>query len=112
MTNPKFAAIVEAARQRTAKLVAESSTTGLAIAQSKQQSYESVHPKALDPIPFEGSQTITINGNTFNPYEIEGLELNAEQRKAVDWFGIEGRSGCLIGPAGTGKTTTMRAIIR
>lgn len=123
MTNPKFAAIVEAARIRTQAMLDaaaiaknnESPTEGL----SKAHSYESAHPKALDKHslddiakPFEGNKEITINGNKFNPYHMESIELNAEQRKAVDWFGIEGRSGCLIGPAGTGKTTTMRAIIR
>lgn len=60
---------------------------------------------------------ITINGSTFNPYEIEiapgqFLQLNEEQQSAVDLFGLQGKSGCLIGPAGTGKTTTMRALIR
>lgn len=111
MTNPKFAAIVEAARLRTAKLVADSQSNpiaGLAIAKA----HEITKPIESEAKAFEGSSEITINGNTFNPYLIEGLELNTEQKKAVDWFGIEGRSGCLIGPAGTGKTTTMRAIIR
>jgi len=111
VTNPKFAAIVEAARLRTqAMLDAKTPVAGLAIADEHR-----MIPKVIQDIldkPFEGSQTITINGNTFNPYEMEGIILNAEQKKAVDWFGIEGRSGCLIGPAGTGKTTTMRAIVR
>jgi ABC-type oligopeptide transport system ATPase subunit len=77
----------------------------LTIAASKQEE---------QPItkPFEGSQEITIGKNKFNPYQMDSIILNTEQKKAVDWFGIEGRSGCLIGPAGTGKTTTMRAIIR
>src|SRR5258708_4885662 len=91
-------------------LDAKTPVAGLAIADEHR-----MIPKVIQDIldkPFEGSQTITINGNTFNPYEMEGIILNAEQKKAVDWFGIEGRSGCLIGPAGTGKTTTMRAIVR
>lgn len=54
-----------------------------------------------------------IQKHGFNPYTMDnGLVLNEHQRKAVDWFGLEGLSGCLIGPAGTGKTTTMKAIIR
>lgn len=49
----------------------------------------------------------------FDPYTMDnGLVLNDKQREAVDRFGIRGESGCLIGPAGTGKTTTMKAIIR
>lgn len=49
----------------------------------------------------------------FDPYTMDnGLILNEQQRQAVDWFGIDGKSGCLIGPAGTGKTTTMKAVIR
>ncbi len=110
MTNPKFAAIVEAARQRTAKMLAEAANSTVALPSSAKLA---VVKPIEEPKPFEGNKEITINGKTFNPYFIEGVgELNVEQSRAVDWFGLQGKSGCLIGPAGTGKTTTMKAIIR
>jgi hypothetical protein len=72
---------------------------------------------AEEKAEFVGNNVITINGKTFNPYQIQRddgsiIELNVQQRQAVDWFGLQGRSGCLIGPAGTGKTTTMKAIMQ
>jgi len=121
MTNPKFAAIVEAARQRTAKMLAESESARNLVDGNKLVSAiyttdrlpSSLQIQTKEPKPFEGNKEITINGKTFNPYFIEGVgELNVEQSRAVDWFGLQGKSGCLIGPAGTGKTTTMKAIIR
>jgi len=109
MTNPKFAAIVEAARLRTAKMLAESANSTIALPSSAKLTVV----KEPEVKPFEGNKEITINGTKFNPYFIEGVgELNVEQSRAVDWFGLQGKSGCLIGPAGTGKTTTMKAIIR
>jgi len=111
MTNPKFAAIVEAARLRTAKMLAESQSASSTIALPSSAKLALV--KEPEAKPFEGNKEITLNGKTFNPYFIEGVgELNVEQSRAVDWFGLQGKSGCLIGPAGTGKTTTMKAIIR
>lgn len=38
------------------------------------------------------------------------ITLNAEQAQAVKWA-TEGKSFCLTGPAGSGKTTTVRAIV-
>lgn len=48
----------------------------------------------------------------FDPYSIDGKVLNDKQREAVLRFGINGESGVIIGPAGTGKTTTMKAVIQ
>jgi ABC-type oligopeptide transport system ATPase subunit len=71
---------------------------------------------AVDGILVNSQQVLenaTVQKYGFNPYVMpNGLILNEQQRKAVDWFGLEGKSGCLIGPAGTGKTTTMKAVIR
>lgn len=61
----------------------------------------------------EAMKNSVIQTRGFDPYTMDnGLILNERQRQAVDWFGLEGKSGCLIGPAGTGKTTTMKAVIR
>jgi ABC-type oligopeptide transport system ATPase subunit len=106
-TNPRLQAILDAARARTAKMIAERDITAVLPASSD------LVPKPTTMIVDRPvNDIITMNGNTFNPYEIEGLILNEQQRLAVRLFGLEGKSGCLIGPAGTGKTTTMRALIR
>lgn len=46
-----------------------------------------------------------------NKYQITYELLNAEQRQAVE-FAISGKSFCLIGAAGTGKTTTQRMTVQ
>lgn len=109
-TNPKLQAILDAARARTAKLLAANQQ------QATQALPSAVVLQAIEkPIVAEvkaANDFITVGGNTFNPYELDGLILNEQQRLAVRLFGLEGKSGCLIGPAGTGKTTTMKAVIR
>ena len=45
------------------------------------------------------------------PLHTEKLTWNEEQQKAID-FGFFGKSFCLIGSAGTGKTTVLKAILR
>lgn len=116
--NTKTQAIIEAARERTRKMLEEQkqrnkeqlsaihnlpSSVDLHPARPKAEVYDDVVPS---------NDIITVGGNTFNPYELDGLILNEQQRRAVDLFGLQGQSGCLIGPAGTGKTTTMKAVIR
>jgi ATP-dependent exoDNAse (exonuclease V) alpha subunit len=108
-TNPAFEKMRAAAAERTARMLADAAEKKL-IPQSNP-----VVTKAVEEA-FLGNTTITVNGTTFNPYEIEKdgktIQLNKEQCMAVDKFGLQGQSGCLIGPAGTGKTTTTWAIIR
>lgn len=110
----KLDEIIAAARARTQALLdnppkkeVETNTANL------PSSLEVSKPKEDLIKHAEENTTITINGKTFDPYYLEGVgKLNAEQRAAVKVFGLEGQSGCLIGPAGTGKTTTMKAIVR
>lgn len=110
--NPKTQAIIEAARERTRKLLEAQANASNALPSSAKIAAKP-HPIVTEnPAYGKEAKLITINGNTFNPYELDGLDLNAEQRRAVDLFGLNGESGCLIGPAGTGKTTTMKAVIR
>lgn len=52
---------------------------------------------------FSSRQITDKYGNT--------ITLNEQQWKAVE-LALEGKSFCLIGPAGTGKTTTMKAVFQ
>lgn len=111
MINPKVQAAIDAAKKRTQELLDKQKfaqgTLGL--------------PSSIDLVPKTLAQEVpvfnptvirTASGQTFDPYEIIGVgRANKEQSLAIKIFGIDGKSGCLIGPAGTGKTTTMRAII-
>lgn len=109
--NPKTQAIIEAARQRTAELLAKAekakagNTSGLPSSLSIKDEV-GLNPVALTKV------LVTPTDLKFDPYTLPGVgRANKEQALAIEIFGIQGRSGCLIGPAGTGKTTTMRAII-
>lgn len=96
------------AKERLAKIQQEQQPDGTITTVDPDDKGNQVLVNADDVIINEA-----IKRHGFNPYVMDnGLVLNKEQRQAVDWFGIEGKSGCLIGPAGTGKTTTMKAIIR
>lgn len=113
--NPKTQALIDAARERTRKLLedsaAKASTQGLP---STLQIIDEVRmlPPELEEALKESNIIISPTGMKFNPYELPGVGLaNTEQSLAINIFGLTGKSGCLIGPAGTGKTTTMRAII-
>lgn len=50
------------------------------------------------------------SGTRVEKHEITYELLNDEQKQAVD-YAIEGQSFCLIGSAGTGKTTTQRVVM-
>lgn len=105
-TNPKLQAILAAAKARTQATVNTS-----ALPSSAQIAIEPEENTSTTISAYK--EVIVTNEGTYNPYYIEGVgELNEQQRQAVKLFGIEGQSGCLIGPAGTGKTTTVKAIVR
>lgn len=106
--NPKVQAMIEAARKRTQALL------------DAKDALPSAVKLVVPPDTIEDTSKSPHNGHViyldkdglqYDPYEIDGLILNDDQRLAVTKFGINGESGCLIGPAGTGKTTTMRAVI-
>lgn len=104
--SPKVQALIDAARARTIEANKQlPSSLQLTNSRPALQIYD-------DVIPENTIIHIDKDGNAYNPYELDGLILNDQQRLAVDLFGIQGKSGCLIGPAGTGKTTTMKAVIR
>lgn len=102
--NNRVQQLIEAAKKRTQEQLAKaaSSTQGLPASESLTKT----------PVAEAVSRTMTINGQTFNPYYIDGVgDLNSEQSEAVLLYGIKDGTGCLIGPAGTGKTTTTKAVI-
>jgi ABC-type oligopeptide transport system ATPase subunit len=108
--NPKLQAAIDAARERTRQLME----------QAQQKAPQAALPSSVDIADarlkegIASSPTLMSMGmSQFDPYEIEGVgRANKEQSMGIDLFGLKGQSGCLIGPAGTGKTTTMRAILR
>jgi ATP-dependent exoDNAse (exonuclease V) alpha subunit len=124
----KAQAAIEAARQRTRKLLEEqanrgnqqSITTALpssrTIAQKTEADRTTTETSSSESKVYDArkefSTVILANGATFDPYDIPGVgRANEQQAEAIRRFGVNGESGCLIGPAGTGKTTTMRAAI-
>jgi ABC-type oligopeptide transport system ATPase subunit len=113
MPNPKMEQILKEARERTARLLAEQQArSSLPSALDLQKQREPELPDVMREANEQFRKITSFKGNLFDPYEIEGVgRANAQQSAAILAFGINGLSGCLIGPAGTGKTTTMRAII-
>lgn len=70
------------------------------------------------PVPATTSATTTTTATTATATQLPGMsgngtliEWNAEQRQAID-YAQNGREFCLIGAAGTGKTTTTKQIVR
>ena len=107
--NPKTAALIDAARKRTQELLSSAQAGNTAVLPSN---LPTILAAPASTIPNVTTIIITSSGQKFDPYEIIGIgRANKEQSHAILIFGLEGKSGCLIGPAGTGKTTTMRAII-
>lgn len=116
--NPRTQAIIDAAKQRTAELLRsqyvkhqQEVTQGLPSSATIEKNNTTEIQQTLQPT-ISNTIIISKDGIKFDPYEIQGVgKANKEQSLAIKVFGIEGKSGCLIGPAGTGKTTTMRAIL-
>lgn len=109
--NPKLQAAIDAAKERTRQLIEQSQK--VAPKEVVQQASVDVADKHLQEVVAASPTLMAMGMNKFDPYEIENVgRANKEQSLAIDLFGLQGASGCLIGPAGTGKTTTMRAIIR
>ena len=127
--NPKLEAMIAAAKERTAKLLIEQenkqsselapnmsmlpSSANISIPTIQDANETQLANMELSKEAEEELTAMEIESSKFDLYTMDnGVTLNDKQREAVDRFGIKGESGCLIGPAGSGKTTTMQAIIR
>jgi len=110
--SPKMELLIEAARKRILERAQASKPESAPIMPSIMALAVQDAVEALPaPEPVVGTPLIK-EGVPFDFFTINGIVLNEQQRKAVQMFGIEGVSGCLMGPAGTGKTTTTYAIVR
>lgn len=110
--NPKTLALIAAAKQRHAEQMAAK--------QAQQQASTAVRPPAQKLI-----ETTPVNDNLIDANTLEltlsnlanhqqapssGMSFNAEQLAAIE-LGLQGKSFCLIGAAGTGKTTVTQELI-
>jgi len=112
--NPKLQQLIAEAKARSKQLLEEGPPKSTINTSGLPSSISISTPKKEEKSLVSAfKEVITSGGKSFNPYYIEGVgDLNEQQCLAVKLFGLEGKSGNLIGPAGTGKTTTMKAIIR
>lgn len=91
-------AVREAAlKQTTTKLTLDVSKLNLVLAKAKQAETATQ--------PESGSNAPSLLT------ELPELVWNAEQLRAID-LALEGKSFCLIGPAGTGKTATQKGVMK
>lgn len=99
--NPLLAAL---ARRRQAEQAKE-----LAKAEQLNQDYKGI---PLAPFKQEEVNSDNLNSDTTsNNLNSNAITLNQEQLKAVD-LARQGQSFCLIGAAGTGKTTTLKEVAK
>lgn len=69
------------------------------------------HPSTLAPVThIDVTKVPEVKTNTSQGMHGESIELNERQQEAVR-LAVEGKSFCLTGAAGTGKTTATHAII-
>jgi len=104
--NPHLLALVEAARAKHAAMLA-----------AKQQQTTAVPAGAdtTEPANFKPTNVVsavnTVLSNTDKHAQTSrGMQFNEQQLAAIE-LGLQGKSFCLIGAAGTGKTTVTQELI-
>jgi exodeoxyribonuclease V alpha subunit len=95
--NPRIAALVQAAREKHA-----------AIQAAKQQAAQPAVQTLPQATPLVDAHTSTQPVTKFASYA--GMSFNKEQQLAIE-MAMQAKSFCLIGAAGTGKTTVTQEII-
>ena len=100
--NPKLLALVEAARAKHAQ------------AQALKQAAQQQAPSGTDGRALQLSNVVnsinTVLSDTDKHMQSSKLSFNPEQLAAIE-LGLQGKSFCLIGAAGTGKTTVTQELI-
>lgn len=101
--NPKTLALIEAARAKHAAMQA-----------AKQAATERSDPAIhISNSANQANQTISLHLSETDKHRqaaTSKLVFNEEQQAAIE-LGLQGKSFCLIGAAGTGKTTTTQELI-
>lgn len=95
---PNYSSVASEAIARAKALIAAKAAEKAAREAARLAELPAVHTAEALAVHAPTSSTIT-------------LSLNAEQQQAVD-YGFYGKSFCLIGAAGTGKTTTLKAVLQ
>lgn len=99
--NPKILALVEAARAKHAAMLASKQATASPAGQS---------PVDSEPVNNVVASVTSHLSNTSTHAQTSKMQFNAEQLAAIE-LGLQGKSFCLIGAAGTGKTTVTQELI-
>ncbi len=102
--NPKIAKLVEQARARHAALRAEQQAN-----QAQSPARSAAAPASSLESNVEPEKTQHVLSSTSNLAQTSSLSFNPEQLQAIE-YGLQGKSFCLIGPAGTGKTTVTQEL--
>jgi len=103
--NPKIAKLVEQARARHAALRAEQQAN-----QAQSPARSAAAPASSLESNVESEKTQHVLSSTTNLAQTSSLSFNPEQLQAIE-YGLQGKSFCLIGAAGTGKTTVTQELI-
>lgn len=104
--NPKLLALVEAARAKHA--------AAQAAKQAQQTTAGTAGADTIEPASFKPNNVVaavnTVLSDTDKHAQTSKLSFNPEQLAAIE-LGLQGKSFCLIGAAGTGKTTVTQELI-
>lgn len=111
--NPKLLALVEAARAKHAAALAAKQ---LANSGTPSETPSGTDGRSLSQSPIaQASNIVTdvtghLSNTTTHAQQSRGMEFNEQQLAAIE-LGLQGKSFCLIGAAGTGKTTVTQELI-
>lgn len=110
--SPKVAALIAKAKEEHAKKLAAQALQNASAPQRLEISKPSAaaYPVAINgKLHEERTHAVLTKSGSFHP-SLPGIDLNDRQTEAVE-LAMRAKSFCMIGAAGTGKTTTEREII-